>query len=346
MKMRMMLLATILTAAGSAPMAEAPSAPPPPPLQTPEIQAAVEKGIKYIADKQGGDGFWRTPSCPIVMSCMAGLALASYEPSRGGPYWETLDRLVQGLLEIQEPSGFFRRAREGDRPAFGQAFAVLFLSQMYGMMDPETNDKVAEALKKGVDYIVAKQSRDGSWYQNYVSGHNDLVTIYHVLALRAAQHCGYIVPRESIDAAIKFINTFGLQFGSPGRTAACAATLLAAADYGNKSLPAILKQMRASIDYNLPSMSFPIFFHMNAALVMYFYGGAEWEEYYRKFGDKAVKLQRENGSWGPYKNVHWLQPDEIYTTANMITILQMPVESLPYWQYVKSDFKTWQGEGR
>ena len=345
MKIKILLVAVVLVA--STRPASAPVLPPDPtPAMTPEIRAAVENGVKFLAARQGGDGFWKTQSCPIVMSSMAGLAIASYEPSRGGPYWEPLDLLVKGILDIQEPSGYFRRINEGDRPAFGQAFSVLFLSQMYGMMDPETNDRIAGALKTGVEYIVRKQHQDGSWYQNYLSGHNDLVTIYHVLALRAAQHCGYIVPRETIDRAIKFINTFGLQFSSPGRTAACAATLLAAADYGNKNLPAILKQMRASIDYNLPTMSFPMFFHMNAALVMYFYGGAAWEDYYTKFSDKALKLQHENGSWGPYKNVHWLIPDEVYTTANMVSILQMPVESLPYWQYVKADFNTWQGEGK
>lgn len=333
------ILAVLLTA-GAAEAAV------PAPQQTPEVQTAVERGVKFLLEKQGDDGFWRTPSCPIVMSCMAGLALASYDPSPGGPCWEALDRLVKGVLEIQDEAGYFRRANEGDRPAFGQAFSVLFLSQIYGMMEPETNEKISKAIKDGIEFIVRKQHADGSWYQNYVSGHNDLVTIYHVLALRAAQHCGYIVPMETIERAIKFIDSFGLNFSSNSRVACCAATLLAAADYDNKNLPAIIKQMRATLTFDLQTMPFPIFHHMNAALVMYFYGGADWEEYYRKFSAAALKLQKENGAWGPYTNVHWVVPDEIYTTANMVTILQIPVESLPYWQYVKTDFKTWQGEGR
>lgn len=338
------LITAVLASSDSGAIPRDPVPTPQDSLMNEETHEAIKRGLDFLASRQGKDGFWRTPSCPIVMSCMSGIALASVEPSRGGPYWENLERLIDGVLEIQTESGYFRRANEGDRPSYGHAFSVILLSQLYGMMDPEMNERMSEALKDGVDYIIRKQARDGSWYQNYVSGHNQLVTVYHVLALRAAMRCGIIVPRATIEKAIKFINNFGRNFGTPSRTACSVATILLAGDYGNRNLASMMKQMKSGLNYNLTSLQWPIFHHMNAALVMYFYGGKEWEDYYRKIRKSCLKLQKKDGSWGPYRNVHWLQPDAVYTTANICMILQMPVESLPYWQYVKSDYRVWKGK--
>ena len=100
-----------------------------PPLVTVETDAAIARGLDYLARAQGRDGAWRNRTgygaYPVAMSALAGLSfLGNGSTTTQGPYASNVDRVTEFLLTCTTESGLIARLEEAEgRPMYGHGFS-------------------------------------------------------------------------------------------------------------------------------------------------------------------------------------------------------------------------------
>jgi hypothetical protein len=171
-----------------------------------DVKNAISRGLEWLCTMQGRMGDWPESEWSLCVSSLAGLALASNCHPGKGKYSETLRKFTDYILgSITRRGLIFCRANT--RPALGHGFSMLFLTQVYGMLDARRNERVREAIKKGIKYILMYQTPEGGWFEDYsaTATHYWIVTVSQIQALRAARACGFVVPKTRILKAIKFV---------------------------------------------------------------------------------------------------------------------------------------------
>ncbi|RKY26520.1 MAG: hypothetical protein DRP79_04700 [Planctomycetota bacterium] len=322
---------------------------------TPEVRNAVKKCLTWMARNQGEQGIWdEAGSYALPISCMAGLSLASWAGPGAGPkeFVNAMDRLTMFIVTHAEKNGYIysSNVKWGDnRPAYGHAYALLYLSQIFGMgLDAKEQTKLRGIIRNAVRFMEERQHPSGCWYQDYRGGHNMIVTVSHLTALRSANHAGFFVKKSVVNKALKFNESHLRSRSSDSRMASYLAVLLAAGDYRSRLLPAAIKKIaeKTSQDayYDVSNQNFANFLHMNSSQICYYIGGEVWKNYYTKYtawclanlqdGDRA-----DEKFLPPLRNVHAVQPSKIYTTAVATTIMQMPNKYLPMFQVLERNRK-------
>ncbi len=305
---------------------------------TPEAQAAIESGLRFLEARQRpdgsiGSGHYRAN---VAVCGLAGLAFMSHgsTPNRG-PYGLAVERCVEFLLENTQGDGFViveDSASHG--PMYGHGFATLFLAECFGMTG---RADIREKLSKAVTLIVDSQNDEGGWRYRPVPDQADLsVTICEVMALRAARNAGIYVPRETIDSAIDYVracqnNDGGFRYlreqGGASRfplTAAGVVALYMAGVYEDKAITDGLNYMTSYLPQGRGPVHQAHYFygHYYAAQAMWHAGGDYWERWYPAIRDELVMHQRPQGSW-----FSTICPE--YSTAMATIILQLPNNFLP-----------------
>src|SRR5882672_2496325 len=112
---------------------------------TAKSQAAVKKGLDFLAKSQNQDGYWTGTqdgnAYPITMASLAGMAfLANGNTPTRGPYADQVRKVERYLMGNATQSGLITGPGEEEgRPMYGHGFAMLFLSECYGM---ETDERI------------------------------------------------------------------------------------------------------------------------------------------------------------------------------------------------------------
>lgn len=182
----------------------------------PKYQAAVNKGLEYLARNQFPDGHFDGGSgpYPVTMTAMAGMAfLMEGSTLREGKYAGNIRKAVNWLVDRCQPSGLIgspNRASEGSRYMYGHGFALLFLASAHGEEEEVARRMKLEAiLTRAVMFTFKAQTHRGGW--GYLSAADDRdfdegsVTITQLQALRAARNAGVHVPKECIDKAQQYL---------------------------------------------------------------------------------------------------------------------------------------------
>ncbi len=183
---------------------------------TAEQEAAVEKGLAWLAAAQLPGGGWTADvgyklnesyrwsakdKAHVGVSSLAGMAFLAggHLPGRG-EYAETISQCLDFVLSCVQDDGYVTFA--GTR-MYSHAFATLFLAEIYGMTHRED---VGEHLQRAVDFIVKSQNAQGGWRYVPLDGASDMsIVVCQVLALRAARNIGIRVSKSTIDAAIDYV---------------------------------------------------------------------------------------------------------------------------------------------
>ena len=306
-------------------------------------QQAVDKGLQWLADHQAADGSFGGPGgAHAAITALAGLAFmeAGNLPGRG-KYGVNVTHCLHYILDCCQESGLIASdAMQG--PMYGHGFATLFLGEVYGMTG---DDSVKEKLQKAVALIERAQSHqpgcEGDWRYQPVPMDADIsVTICQVMALRAARDAGLKVERDTIDAAIKYVQmcqnadggfSYMARMGGGGgsgfaRSAAGVAALYYAGIFTGDSLERGLKYIRQfQPDASNPrSDADGHYFYGNyyAVQAMFLAGGDYWARWYPAVRDQLIQRQNTTGFWsGDYS--------EDYATSMALIILQMPNRYLP-----------------
>jgi len=312
-------------------------------------QQAIKAGLDYLAKTQSQDGNWTSSpdgiAYPTVMAALAGMAFLSHgdTPSRG-PYADNIHRAELYLLGNARPSGLITSpAEENSRSMYGHGFALLFLSEVYGMeTDPRTRDSLKTVINNAIQLTARGQSAYGGW--TYVPGAGDegSVTVTQMQGLRAASNAGFTVPKGTVEGAVKYLELcktpeggieYSLSSGTGPRlaiSAAAVATLYNAGQYDSKLADSCLNYVCQQFALFKTQWSkgtgHEFYTNLYASEAFYQAGDKYWDAYFPAARDQLLQMQQPDGSW----NGDGVGP--LYGTSVGLIILQLPYKFLPIYQ--------------
>jgi hypothetical protein len=309
-------------------------------LMTPGVDTSVSRGLAWLATQQNDDGSFGTGAYRgnVAVTSLAALAFMANGSTPGrGPYGANVEKALKYVMDNTSPSGFVcvpHAATHG--PMYSHGFGTLFLAEAYGMTH---RPEIREKLEKAVQLIVKTQNREGGWrYQPRPDDADLSVTICQINALRAARNAGIFVPKETVDACIRYVKQAqnpdgGFKYMLTGggsafpRSAAGVVALQSAGLYEGDEIDkgfTYLRQFMPEIKFG-PRFSHYFYGHYYAAQAFWIRGGDDWTKWYTSIRDELLSKQADQGYW----------TDSIgneYGTAMALIILEIPNNYLPIFQ--------------
>jgi len=314
-------------------------------LITPAAERAIERGLKWLADRQHEDGSFGSAAYRgnVAVTGLSGMAFMSGGSTAGrGPYGREVTQCVDYVLANSQQSGFITAPRSVSYgPMYGHGFAALFLAECYGMAPrPELRDK----LSRAVELIVNTQNQDGGWrYQPRRADADISVTVCQVMALRAARNAGIAVPNKTIDRCIDYVKRSqnadgGFMYmvgGGESAFARSAAGLVALYSAGVYEGPEIDKGLGYLAQFRptkgvVRRENHYFYGHYYAVQAMWQAGGEHWQQWYPAIRDELVAAQRKDG--GFTSPIGATPVCSEYDAAMALIVLQMPENYLPIFQ--------------
>lgn len=312
----------------------------------PAAEAAVGRGLAHLAGQQRADGSWPDAGggTGVVAACALAFMAHGHLPG-SGQYGQVTARALQFLLRAAQPDGLIYRAGMGPQPMYHHGLATLALAEAWGQT---ADDRIREVLVRAVALICATQNAKGGWrYQPKVHDDDLSATVMQLMALRAAKDAGLAVPKEVIDAGIRYVKRchngkgegqdggFGYMPGRPSgfsRTGAGVTSLQVAGD-------ARSAEVSQGVEYILqfkpvgekkPEEEWYYYGSYYATMGLYqaqglgAWGRRAWGRWYPAMTRDLLARQKGDGSWhGQYRP---------YPAAMALLILEIPCRYLPIYQ--------------
>jgi hypothetical protein len=312
---------------------------------TPQLDAAVSRGLAFLAAEQNTDGSFGSGRYAknVAITALAGLAfMADGNVPGRGEYSDQVERALGYILANAAENGLIA-AEAANGPMYGHGFATVFLGEVYGMTpgggDTDQADRVYEALTRACRLIERTQNDQGGWRYNPVPYDADVsVTICQVMGLRAARNAGLEVDRAVIERAVQYVRQcqnpdggfkYQLESGASAwpRSAAGVASLYYAGIYEDNAIDEGLAYLLATAKPGEEVNAAHDFYgHYYAVQTMYLAGGAYWATWWPAIRDQLLAAQQDDGSWTDSS------VGDAYGTAMSLIILQMPKRYLPIFQ--------------
>ncbi len=311
-------------------------------MMTPATDEAIKSGLAWLAQSQNSDGSFGSGTYRgnIAVTSVAGLAFMASGSSPGrGPYGSAIDKALAYVMDNTSPAGFIAVVAAATHgPMYSHGFGTLFLAEAYGMTH---RPEIREKLQKAVRLILDSQNNEGGWRYQPVKRDADIsVTICQINALRAARNAGLYVPKETVDACIRYVKQSqnadgGFRYMLQGaassefpRSAAGVVALQSAGDSDSKEVRDGIAYLRRGNHGIRPGRRNNHYFYGQyyAAQAMWIQGGDAWGEWYPAIRDELLDKQFNSGFW---------QDNGVcneYGTAMALIVLQIPNNYLPIFQ--------------
>ena len=315
-----------------------------------QIDLSLQKASAWLASQQKPSGAWTTPksgeSTSTTSLAIMALMAAGHAPEEG-PYGHHLSRGIAWVISQQNSKGLLVGKKRSHGPMYSHGIATLMLAEVAGMVSADQADQCQQALEKAVRLIVDAQNQkkasqhDGGWRYQPTSTDSDLsVTVWQLLALRAAKDIGCDIPSQNIDRAIAYIKRLAVKqgggFGYMGRhgatltRAGCGIVALeVCGDHrGDETMAA------ANMILARPLTSDESYFYYGAyycTVGMYKVGGDEWKEARTALYQTILQKQKFNGQWQPVKGSE-IHAGEVYATTMAMLALAIEYGYLPIYQ--------------
>jgi hypothetical protein len=201
---------------------------------SPEVEAAVQAALAWLAANQEPDGRWnparhgggqethesgrdRQGAGSHAETAVTGLAIlamtASGNTHRDGPHRATVRRAVQYLLQSQAADGNLGGQGAVYEFMYCHGMATFALGEVLGMTG---DDRLREPLARAVAFTLAMQDPvGGGWrYRAHEPGDTSQFG-WQLMALRSAELAGVPVPESAWQGAIRFLQSVssGTQYG-------------------------------------------------------------------------------------------------------------------------------------
>jgi len=303
---------------------------------TPQSEAAIRKGLDYLARTQLASGAWASqygPNMGVCALCMLAFLAAGHVPGQG-EYAAVLDRGLDFVLSHAAPSGLIHCADGSSHgPMYEHALATLLLSEVYGMCD---RPEVPRAIEGAVRVIVHCQNEQGGWrYQPRVMDADISVTVMQIVALRAAKNAGFNVPKRTIERAIKYVKScahesggflYQQHAGEPGyaRTGAGVCSLEVAGDYDSRQTLKGLDYLIANINQRTEEHYYYGLYYA-AQAVYQAKDVRRWRQWFPTIRQDLLARQQPDGRWESRTGAP-------YATAMAVLVLSVPYRYLPIYQ--------------
>lgn len=323
---------------------------------TPAVERAIERGIAYLVSIREPGGYWgATPGnhdiYPVAITGLVGLALLAHgdTPTRG-QHAAVVSRITEYLLDAQTSAGLFDsgaeispvNTRKGQRPMFGHAFALTFLSQVYGQeRDIGRRRRIQEAIQRGVLLTARVQSDAGGWaYRASYREDEGTLTVTQLQALRAARDAGIIVPKSVVDRGVLFIENSSNSNGSvryrisssevrDGVTCAAVVALWNAGQYDTPLIQRTRDYVNRYVQRQWEYGDHGEYIEYYLAQAKWIMGGKLWSDYYRDASVELVGIQGSDGHWEGHDDREY---GSTFATAIALIVLQLPYDRLPIFQ--------------
>jgi len=332
----------------------------PAPEVSARIEQAVDRAVPYLLGRQRPDGSITEGQYPTAMTALSVMALCAvgHLPSDQNKEGEAIRKALAYILADGRMDGNGYYGGDGGR-MYGHGITCLMLAEVLAMSPDEKQDKlVRKRLEKGIGLILWSQERKapgnphyGGWRYEPPAGDSDLsVTIWHLLALRAAKNAGMDVPKKAIDAAIDYLKR---SYSSPrdgsGRPtnlkSACAyqpgggpsyamgaAGLLALQVCGQYDSPEVCGSAdwltTQNLDVNQPFFFYGTYYYAQG---MYQRGGLYAETAAKSVADVLLKHQQPDGGWQA-SNGQEAGVGRVYATSMALLSLSVQYHFLPIYQ--------------
>ncbi|HUG17383.1 MAG TPA: prenyltransferase/squalene oxidase repeat-containing protein, partial [Planctomycetaceae bacterium] len=189
-------------------------------------EAAVVRGLKWLADIQLPDGSWsfseigassdpgELKDCQMGATGMALMAFlgAGHTHMKDGPYKNAVRGGLGYLMNNARltPAGADFRAKSGQGNMYVHGICVIALTEAYGM----TKDlPLRNAAEGGIAFIInAQHSGNGGWHYSPNPDKPDTSVVgWQVMALISGHGSKIRIPKNVLTGASNFMNTVELQ---------------------------------------------------------------------------------------------------------------------------------------
>jgi len=313
------------------------------------VDDAVDKALLYLARQQDKDGSFPTPmgrnTGITALSIMAFLA-KGHVPGRA-PYGDTINRGIDSILDSQHFNGMLVGSSRVHGPMYCHTIATLLLSEVSGMVDPDRQRRIDDALGKALRVILAAQQivkpphLQGGWRYQLESRDSDIsCSGWALMSLRSARNSGAAVPAEAIEDAIKFVlacrsseGGFAYQPGGPPGLARTGTALLCLELCGHHR-DRVTTAAGDWILRHLPNSQYDDFFYYAiyyGAQGMFQLADDHWDRFGEHMYRLLLRLQRDDGSW-PESGGNERQAGPCYSTAMAVLAMSVAHRQLPIYQ--------------
>lgn len=331
---------------------------------TKEGEAAVERGLDWLARNQGDAGNWESNDLGLVSLGALAFLSAGHLPDRGR-YGDNVRRALDYVVANAKPSGLLNISNQD---MYNHGLAVFVLTQAYGV----TQDRrVGEALDRGIKLICDVQCKDGGWDYKAVrleNGHDLSLAVMQAKALRGAMDIGLEIPPKVIEDAIRSVREHYKPLGKPDgkkygdhplagqpgaftydgnrvTTAMAAAGAVCLQEFGqysdfriHRSMDEVLKDIKdpGQIKVRRGHIPFDAYTMYYVAQGLYQVGGERWREGYPLIRDAIIKTQiksterSQDGSWNTERVGG--KPGQLFGTSVAVFTLSIPNRYLPILQ--------------
>lgn len=335
-----------------------------------QLDAAVERGLAYLATKQIDDrtaqqigspelsGSFLEESSPgntgiTSLAVMAFLA-KGHLPGRG-PYGTVINRGIDYILRQQLDNGLLVCRNMAGRTTglmYEHSIATLLLSEISGMVDKPRQTRIDQVLPKALLVLLQAQKvpksddQTGGWRYTPGTTDSDLsLTGWSIMALRAAKLNGAAIPDEHIEMAVSYILNChqpdrGFAYmpsqnnSSPAMTGIAVLCLELCGEHGSEQLSAagdyILSRPPRMTDPNGSSTRFRYYAFYYCGQAMFQLGGRHWTEFAPVMYDALLADQNKDGSWSYPDAI--LKYNTSYPTSLAILTLTVSARQLPIYQ--------------
>jgi len=282
-----------------------------------ETEAAIDRGLEYLARTQQEDGRWDIGkaggSRGHDVAATAFALLAYY--GRGErhdidcKYRSTVSRGLVWLLSQQDRvSGDLRGQRPAGNAMYDQGIASLALIEAYGVTKDSTLRPRAIAA---IEFISESQHEQGGW--RYKPGERgDLsVTGWYIMALASAQMSGIPIPEKTFAGARKFLKfvSGGEHGGSYGYTDPPGKRN--SGRHGMNAAGFFCSQLVGASPNGAPAWESArvlggsglkvadLYYIYYGTIAAYQYQGPLWNSWREQMQKNFLKAQAKDGSWQP-----------------------------------------------
>lgn len=321
---------------------------------TPGSEAAVERGLRWLAAYQRPDGSWnfdhnkgrKSGLCPNpgTVASTTGATAIALAPFLGaghthqeGDYQETVRKGLYYLASrgLVTPQGV--DFQEGTM--YAQGLAAIVLCEAYAMTEDRGLKEMAQGALDFIDY--AQDKRGGGWRYTPGEPGDTTVTGWQLMALKSGEMAYLRVHSPSIGLACRFLDSvsseYGAQYGyldpKPRRTTTAIGLLLRMYTGWRRTNPGLRFGVQYLSEWG-PSED-NMYYNYYATQVLRHWGGEEWEAWNPKMREHLIATQssrgHEAGSWH-FSGGRGDTGGRLYNTAMAVMTLEVYYRYLPLYQ--------------
>ncbi|MFN9720108.1 MAG: squalene--hopene cyclase [Planctomycetota bacterium] len=285
-----------------------------------DVEQIYERGLEWLAANQQKNGTWAGGDDGPGITGMCIMAfLASGEDPNFGPYADHLRRAVRSIILGQTESTGFYGGQLGHSSMYHHGFAMLGMSEVYGVLDEETlwdtatpadrQMSIGKSLELAIRATVTSQKNNqfNAWrYGPEATDADTSVSGAVLMGLLAARNAGVKVPDEAVDRALEYFRSMttnrgevgysGLGGGGSANLKAIAALVYSIGKRKDwKEFKAVLNQLTVNLEHT--EYSYPEYFRYYTAQALFQGDFDSWGRWNEKTARELKELQQDDGSF-------------------------------------------------